>query len=334
MTDLLAMHGDASAEAALAHLEGITFKSAAPADLEQADSSSASLADAALQDHWHPIANCWPLVDGPDFEALCASIREVGQAHPIVRYEGKTLDGRNRERACRHLGIEPTYTEYTGDDPVGYARACNEARRHLTASQRAAVAARLSNLGRGRKSAGSADLTQAEAAKKCNVSVRSTGAAKRVLKKAPKLFTAIETGTISVETAARLTDQPAAVQTALVEKLASGVDATTAIREAVPHVAKETDPVAELVAAYNALSESDKTRFQILIADVRRAAIEQREPDGLPSLDDDGTAYVDRALRLSVLDDDDDREAARIAYRAAYGADSERDDDDDGGDPA
>ncbi|WP_374356448.1 hypothetical protein [Thermomonas sp.] len=62
--------------------------------------------------------------------------------HPIVLLDGKILDGRHRYRGCLDVGVEPRFTDFTGDDPVAYVTSENAARRHLTPSQLAhAVAA-------------------------------------------------------------------------------------------------------------------------------------------------------------------------------------------------
>ncbi len=102
------------------------------------------------------------------------------------------LDGRNRERAAREVGIEPVYVEYKGDDPLGYVISTNVDRRHLTESQRAMGAARLANMRQGERTdiEPSADLpdvkvSQSEAAEKMNVSERLLRGAKAVAEKAP-----------------------------------------------------------------------------------------------------------------------------------------------------
>jgi hypothetical protein len=65
-----------------------------------------------------------------------ADVHEHGLREPIVLFEDKILDGRNRYRACTAADIQPNFENYTGDDPVAYAVSLNLRRRHLNESQR------------------------------------------------------------------------------------------------------------------------------------------------------------------------------------------------------
>ena len=79
-----------------------------------------------------------------EFQELKADIAANGLLEPIVTFEDKILDGRHRYKACADLGIEPRFTPLPeGIDPLDYAIATNLHRRHLTASQRAAIGADL-----------------------------------------------------------------------------------------------------------------------------------------------------------------------------------------------
>lgn len=54
---------------------------------------------------FHPLADLFPLLEGPEFTALLDDIRTQGLREPIWLYQGQILDGRNRYRACRAAAI-------------------------------------------------------------------------------------------------------------------------------------------------------------------------------------------------------------------------------------
>jgi hypothetical protein len=56
---------------------------------------------------FHPLADKFPLVEGEDFDAIVADIKQNGQRVPIHVYEGQIIDGRTRALACQKLGIAP-----------------------------------------------------------------------------------------------------------------------------------------------------------------------------------------------------------------------------------
>lgn len=89
---------------------------------------------------FHPIANIFPLLPDDELQTLADDIRLHGLREPITLYEGKILDGRNRYRACTLTGIRPKITQFTADSPTAFVISLNLKRRHLTPSQRAAVA--------------------------------------------------------------------------------------------------------------------------------------------------------------------------------------------------
>ncbi|HNQ90873.1 MAG TPA: MT-A70 family methyltransferase [Verrucomicrobiota bacterium] len=88
----------------------------------------------------HPSAGIFPLLGEPELAELADDIRAHGLRQPIVLCEGAVLDGRNRLKACELAGVEPRFQVYEGVEPTSYVISTNLKRRHLNASQRAAVA--------------------------------------------------------------------------------------------------------------------------------------------------------------------------------------------------
>jgi ParB-like chromosome segregation protein Spo0J len=89
----------------------------------------------------HPVCMLLPEMSDEDFAGLKADIKGRGLLRPILMHEGQVLDGRHRARACEELGIEARFEEWSGTDPVAFVLSENLHRRHLTASQKAMVAA-------------------------------------------------------------------------------------------------------------------------------------------------------------------------------------------------
>jgi hypothetical protein len=87
---------------------------------------------------FHPLADIFPLMEGAEFDALVADIKANGLHEPIVTYEGKILDGRNRYRAFiaafGHAPGERVIWErpHAAKDPLAFVISANIHRRHLT----------------------------------------------------------------------------------------------------------------------------------------------------------------------------------------------------------
>lgn len=174
----------------------------------------------------HPIADAWPLMDGEEFKALVEDMREHGQLNKIWRWkkDDSIIDGRNRLRGCLELGIKPRFEYYDGDDVLGFIRAQNDHRRHMSWSVRCIVAARLATLSRGRraKSGGAAGLSQAAAGDELDVKERSVRAAAALLKTAvPELVAAFEHEDLGLEVAGELAKLEPAQQLAALKKHAA-----------------------------------------------------------------------------------------------------------------
>jgi N6-adenosine-specific RNA methylase IME4 len=87
----------------------------------------------------HKFADIFPMIEGQAFEELKKDIKEQGLQQTIILYEDKILDGRNRYKACKELGIEPQFDTYKGDKPLEFVISLNLKRRHLNEGQKAVI---------------------------------------------------------------------------------------------------------------------------------------------------------------------------------------------------
>lgn len=178
---------------------------------------------------FHPLANLFPLIEGAEFEQLVADIKANGVREPVITYEGKILDGRNRFKAANAAGVEVPFREYEGSDPLGFVISLNLHRRHLNESQRADVAAQLAPLSHGQRAdfasraANLPVLTQSDAATLLSVSERLVRSAAKVREKAPpEIQEAIQQGRIAVSDAAKIAHRPHEEQRAIMDKAQEG----------------------------------------------------------------------------------------------------------------
>ena len=221
------------------------------------------------------LANLFPEASPEEYLDILASIEEIGQQEPIGVKDGQIFDGRNRLRACRELGIEPRFFELGDDvDPLKYVLAKNLARRHLDASQRAVIAYKLSawsKPGGDRRSEAyrkgvdqSAILpdgfTQEQSAKLLAVSPRSVRQAGKVISEdspvVPALRHAVEAAgerRVNVSDAAKVVDQPAAVQEQALDRVLRGASKT--ISSAVRQIQREAMEATEAEALESNLAK-------------------------------------------------------------------------------
>lgn len=97
----------------------------------------------------HPLTELMPQMRPQEYKALKADLAENGLRDDIWLFEGKIIDGCNRDQICRELEIKPRYREYIGDDPVGFLKSCT-LRRNLSDTQKACFAANLMDALKGR----------------------------------------------------------------------------------------------------------------------------------------------------------------------------------------
>jgi hypothetical protein len=137
---------------------------------------------------FHPLANLFPLLDGPEFDELVADIKAHGLHEPVVVWQGRILDGRNRVRACQAAGVTATFSHFEPElhgDALAFIVSKNLRRRHLNDDQRRMVAARIANLGRGRpdENAATCGISRANAAALVNADLAGTEQARTVIAK-------------------------------------------------------------------------------------------------------------------------------------------------------
>lgn len=182
----------------------------------------------------HPSADAFPIPNESDFAALVDDIRVHGLIHPIVVHDGLILDGRTRWKACEALGMKPKTVAWTTDNgtsPTVYVISANLHRRHLTPSQKAAIAADLmpqfrkeakerqqasgKEVHRGAPKKGGVKIdtsfrsegkARTVAAKSVGVSAGYVGEAELVKKKDPELFEALKSGKVTLSAALKQVD--------------------------------------------------------------------------------------------------------------------------------
>jgi ParB-like chromosome segregation protein Spo0J len=166
------------------------------------------------------------MMSDEEYQGLKDDIEANGQQEPIIIWQKRVIDGRNRLKACVELELKPVWIAIDDEaDPVQYVLSHNLHRRHLTESQRAMVGARLrdiydqqaaerrqSGLKKGTEIPVSDNCRQREnlgkssekAGKAVAVSGQSIDRATKVLKEGtPEQIAAVDHGKVSVSKAAK-----------------------------------------------------------------------------------------------------------------------------------
>jgi hypothetical protein len=180
----------------------------------------------------HELASFYPMHDKSRFAELVEGMRQSGyrDEFPVVIYEGKILDGRNRYAAAIEAGVEPFIVQFSGDDPVEFVVQANSNRRDLEPGQRVAIHKKIRTKypkGGERWLDSSARMnqeipkkdSQKEFAKKIGVGLGTVARVDYVEKHSPELFEKIANGEIPADKAYKKAKEMQAFEqhTALVE---------------------------------------------------------------------------------------------------------------------
>ena len=220
----------------------------------------------------HPICLLMPSADEDELQNLTDDLRAHGLLDPIVLFEKRILDGRNRAAACESAGLAPRYVEFEGtrEEALMFVVSHNLKRRHLTKQALAdtlveaedfdldyelseqATSSDIKMSAQRSKTASSRELARAAGGA---VSREMINATRKVKEKAePELREAVKKGRIGVQDAAKAADLPPEQQKAIAASPKPRRAANEAI-EAAKGAARrpasdEGDPRAELRKAW------------------------------------------------------------------------------------
>ncbi len=163
----------------------------------------------------HPVAAMFPDIAGDDYQRLREDIEAYGVRTPIVVCGSWFVDGRTRLRVCGELGIDAPFVELDPEtDVASWIISANIHRRHLSTSQRAVLAALMTEAD---------DVTLDQAASALNVSRMSVARARAVGEvPSEKLREAVRDGTLTVADAYQVREVEPSRLDAAVDAVRSG----------------------------------------------------------------------------------------------------------------
>ncbi len=177
---------------------------------------------------YHPYVYLFPCLNKQEFEDLKKDIVANGQGIPItvLARTNLILDGRHRYEICRELGIQPRieYIALTASQILWKVISLNVRRRHLSESQRAAIAAKIANMqqsGDGSNQyavkkckamqiytfANSKEVPLKEAAEALNVSRRTVASTRTTINCFPEVIEYVINGDITIFDAYKVKDE-------------------------------------------------------------------------------------------------------------------------------
>lgn len=210
----------------------------------------------------HQIAAVFPRLSKTALDELAADIKANGLLDPVVLFEGKILDGRNRYAACLQVEVTPSLMEFAGDwdAALRFVASKNLKRRDLTNTERAFAAAALAKLSKGRpKNVAPATFSQSQAADLVGTSRDSVLRARQVEERGvPELVEAAKSNEVGLENAAKIAKLPKEEQK---KAVAGGRKAMAAAAKKVPSKKAVSPPAAKNVPppVYIGLSEAEQT---------------------------------------------------------------------------
>lgn len=210
---------------------------------------------------YHPLSEVVGFGVGIDVDALAKHIADHGyddQESIVIYRDGKIdciLDGRHKHAACVIAGVTPTFRRFVGSSPEAYI-AKKAFRQHLSTSQRAMIAAVISNGKNGdnqhTKKEGTANAapskSQQNAANTLNISKDSLQRAKKVEEKGTaEIKAGVVDGTVKVADAAKIVDCPPDLQNAALTIVKEGKAKTlvSAVKIAKADAEKQDEPEIE-----------------------------------------------------------------------------------------
>jgi len=184
---------------------------------------------------FHELANAFPLLTGEAFDELKADLQKNGQLDPVVMFEGKILDGRNRWRAMQELALPHKEVKLPKDaDPVSFVWSKNAVRRQLSAAQKALAATKLVTAKQGdNRHTVDGKTTLKQAADLAGVNERTVQRARKVAESGvPAVIAAVEAGDLGIKPAEALSEKPVEVQNKIMAKGAREASKVVSIEQA------------------------------------------------------------------------------------------------------
>lgn len=202
----------------------------------------------------------FPPLARDQYEALRLDIQANGQRVPIVLHGLEVIDGWHRLQICRELGIEPRVESLGASiDPMQYSISINLARRHLSTSEKAMIAAKISlakEVATHESNALAAPenppFTVAEVAARFGVSERSVRSARKVVQTRDEaLIQKASSGEIAISVASEIASaaDPLERQSRLARALNTDDDAlqrkhiATTLRQLARHEISDINPL-------------------------------------------------------------------------------------------